>query len=187
MAIGFFVLGLMQSSPALVETVPRTGRVAGVLERKPGCLVVRLWAGQNSSVEMRDRVRRTSDGLYAAWNVHDADAVAAVYAEDAEFFDVVSGITMKSRDAIRGHVAGCFAGFGDFSVARRMLLIDGRTGADQWVMQGTHTGEYQGVPATGNTMEVAGATFSEYDEQGLVICATNYVDVPAFLRQLGLG
>lgn len=136
---------------------------------------------------MRDRVRETSDNLYAAWNAHDADGVVAAYAEDAEFFDVVSGIMTKGRDAIRGHFVDCFAGFGDFSVARQGLVIDGTTGADRWVMRGTHNGEHQGVPATGNAMEVAGATFSEYDEHGLVICATNYVNVPAFLRQLGLG
>ncbi|MBK5287214.1 MAG: SgcJ/EcaC family oxidoreductase [Acidimicrobiia bacterium] len=135
---------------------------------------------------MRDQVRLPSDNLYAAWNAHDADAVAAVYAEGADFFDVVSSIMTKSRDEIRAHAVDCFAAFSDVGLARQTLLIDGNAGADRWVMRGTHTGKYQGVPATGNVMEVAGATFSEYDEDGLVICATNYVDVPAFLRQLGI-
>ena len=37
---------------------------------------------------MRERIQAANDATYAAWCAHDADAVAAVFAEDAVAYDV---------------------------------------------------------------------------------------------------
>lgn len=137
-------------------------------------------------MEMRDRIRETSDNLYAAWNTHDANRIVAVYAADVEFVDIVAKITTTGREEIRAVAVDRLDAFPDFSIAWLTRLIDANTSADQWVIRGTQSGEYQGLPPTGNTIEVAGATFSKYDEHGLVIRSLNYIDVPGFIRQLGL-
>lgn len=54
-------------------------------------------------------------------------------------------------------------------------------------MCGTNTGADEGIAATNNPIEVSGATFSGYDDLGLITASTIYVDVPAYLRQLGLA
>ena len=54
-------------------------------------------------------------------------------------------------------------------------------------MTGTHTGDYLGIAPTGRGVEVRGATFSEFGDDGLVVRDTHYVDVASLLRQLGLG
>ena len=135
---------------------------------------------------MRRRIQQSVDRLYRANNAHDPDAVGAVYAEDVVFFDVVSAVTTNGRDAVRQALEDLFRGFPDFSVMRVALLIDGNMAAHRWVMRGTNTGTYDGLPATGNAVEVAGASFFEYDERGFVASSANYVDIPAYLRQLGL-
>ncbi len=68
-----------------------------------------------------------------------------------------------------------------------MLLIEGHTNADQWLMSGTHRGTYLGLALSGRRFEVRGATFSEFDAHGLVVRDTNYVDVRALLAQLGFA
>ena len=138
-------------------------------------------------MEMRARIQEANDEIYAAWNAHDPDGVVARYDEYAEVVDVTSGITTVGRDQIYAIAVDRLAGFPDFSLERRVLLIDGPLSADQWIMRGTQTGEYQGLPPTGRMVEFVGATFSEYDERGLVVRDTHYVDVPGMLRQLGLA
>lgn len=143
-------------------------------------------------MDLRALIRRANDATYAAWNAHDADAVAAVFAPDAEIVDVVSGAVTRGRDAIRDTAVARFTGFPDFSLEKVFLVIDvtddGRgANADRWIMRGTHHGEFMGVPPTGRAVEVQGATFSEFGADGLVVRDTHYLDLGALLRQLGLA
>jgi steroid delta-isomerase-like uncharacterized protein len=132
----------------------------------------------------RKAIVAANDATFRAWNAHDPDAIAAIFAEDAEIVDVMTGEVITGRDAIRDQAAARFAAFPDFRLERRMLLIDGATNADQWVMTGTHKGDFLGLAPTGRRVEVAGATFSEFGDGGLVVRDTHYIDVGALLRQL---
>lgn len=53
---------------------------------------------------MRDDIRRRTqamnDATYAAWNAHDPDAVAAVFAEDAVVREIGAGES-RGRDAVQ--------------------------------------------------------------------------------------
>jgi steroid delta-isomerase-like uncharacterized protein len=143
------------------------------------------------AMDMRARIRQANDDTYAAWNAHDADAVAAVFAPDAEIVDIASGTVTRGRDAIRDTAVARFTGFPDFSLEKVLLVIDiaddGRgANADRWIMRGTHTGEFMGLAATGRAVEVQGATFSEFDAGGLVTRDTHFIDLGALLGQLGL-
>ena len=137
-------------------------------------------------MDMRERIEQANIASYAAWNGHDPDGVAATFAPHAEIIDITSGVTTRDRDAIRAVAANRLAGFADFSLECRMLLSDGNTDSNQWIMRATHTGEYVGLEPTGRAIDVCGATFSEFDDDGLVLRDTYYVDVPALLRQLVL-
>ena len=134
----------------------------------------------------RDQIRHTNDRLYAAWNAHDPAAISILYTDDAEIVDVTARTTMTGQGLIHAGAIDRLAGFPDLALQRVRLLIDGRTSADRWVMTGTQTGPYQGLPAAGRAIEVAGATFSEYDPDGLIERDTHYIDVPALLCQLGI-
>ena len=50
-----------------------------------------------------------------AWNAHDADGVAACYAEDAVLYDVGLPDTVQGRAAIRDSVAGYLPPFRIFT------------------------------------------------------------------------
>ena len=84
-------------------------------------------------------------------NARDADAVAALYATDAEVLDVVSGVVTCGRDNIRAVNAERFGGYSDYSLERLALVIDGDASSDRWVMRGTHDGEYEGLVPTGRS------------------------------------
>jgi steroid delta-isomerase-like uncharacterized protein len=131
----------------------------------------------------RAAIVAANEATYAAWNAHDADAVAAVFDDDAVVVD--SGVgEARGRAAIRARVAGMLAAFPDLRLERRFLLVDDGANADEWTLTGTHLGEYFGIAPTGRRIEVAGATFSRFGPDGLVVLDTNYVDVQGLLNQL---
>ena len=137
---------------------------------------------------MTDHRRHTlevNDGTYAAWNAHDPDAVAAVFAEDAVVREVGNPVEAHGRAAIRARAAALLAAFPDFRLERVALVVDGATDADRWVMTGTHRGELFGIPPTGRQVRVEGATFTRLGPDGLVVEDVHHTDLAGLMRQLG--
>ena len=136
-------------------------------------------------LDLQQRTREVNDATYAAWNAHDADAVAAVFAEDAVLREAGSPTVLHGRAAIRDRVIALLTAFPDFHLERVDLLIDGARHADRWIMTGTHRGELFGIPPTGRSVRVEGATFTRMGAHGLVIEDIHFVDTTGLLTQLG--
>jgi steroid delta-isomerase-like uncharacterized protein len=132
----------------------------------------------------REQIERANDATYAAWNAHDPDAVAAVFAEDAELIDAGNPEPARGRQAIRARAAGLLDAFDGFHLERTELLVDPPSNADRWVATGVHRGEFLGLQPTGKRIRVEGCTFSRFDDDGLVARDVNFWDVPGLLAQL---
>jgi uncharacterized protein (TIGR02246 family) len=128
-----------------------------------------------------------NDATYAAWNAHDADAVAAVFAEHAVLLEAGRPGETRGRAAIRGRAAMLLRGFSDFRLERTALVIDGDAHADRWVMTGTHDGELFGIAPTGRRVRVEGATFTRLGADGLVVEDVHFTDMAGLLAQLGVA
>ena len=133
----------------------------------------------------RAQTLAVNDATYAAWNAHDPDAVAAVFAEDAVVREVGNPLEAHGRGAIRARAISLFTAFPDFFLERLVLVVDGPTHADRWVMTGTHRGELFGIAATGRAVRVEGATFSRLGTDGLVAEDVHFTDLAGLMRQLG--
>jgi steroid delta-isomerase-like uncharacterized protein len=137
-------------------------------------------------IDHRRRAIEVNDATYAAWNAHDPDAVAAVFAEDALTREAGSHELAVGRQAVRERAARLFAAFPDLRLERVTLVIDGQRHADRWVMSGTHTGQLMGLPPTGRSVRVDGATFTVMNDDGLVAEDHHYMDLAGLLTQLGM-
>jgi steroid delta-isomerase-like uncharacterized protein len=137
-----------------------------------------------STYDVRARTREVNDATYAAWNAHDPDAVAAVFAENAVVHEVGTPQVARGRDAIRARAAALLTAFPDFHLERQALVVDGDQHADRWIMTGTHQGELFGMPATGRRVRVEGATFSRLDAAGLVVEDCHFTDLAGLMAQL---
>ena len=104
------------------------------------------------ALDLRTRTLEVNERTYAAWNAHDADAVAAVFAEDAVLREAGRAEEIRGRAAIRARAAALLTAFPDFRLERIVLVIDGERHADRWVMTGTHRGDLFGIPATGRAV-----------------------------------
>ncbi len=142
---------------------------------------------EGDAATVRERIVAANDATYAAWNAHDADAVAAVFAETAVVRHLGSPDVARGRDAVRERARTLLAALPDFSLERIELLVDEaeNANADRWLARGTHRGELIGLAPTGRRIEVEGMTFSRFDHAGAVIDDVNVWDVGALLAQLG--
>ena len=136
--------------------------------------------------DVRARTLEVNDRTYAAWNAHDPEAVAAVFAEDAVLREAGRPDEVRGRTAIRARAAALLTAFPDFRLERVALVIDGDRHADRWIMTGTHRGELFGIPATGRWVRVEGATFTRLGADGLVVEDVHHVDYAGLMAQLGL-
>ena len=136
----------------------------------------------------QDASRKFAD----AFNKHDLDALAKLYAEDAIAYDPMYPEPLRGRAAIRKDAATFFRGFPDI----RFEIIttiekDDRNGADEIRMTGTHTGPLetptgQDLPPTNKRVDLRGSSFVRLNERGEAVEERRYYDVATVLRQLGV-
>jgi steroid delta-isomerase-like uncharacterized protein len=121
-----------------------------------------------------------------AYNAHDADALAATYAEGATYSNPRAGKGLTGK-AIANYAKAVWAAYPDASVE---LITVGDTGgglvAVQWVLHGTNTGTLpDGTPATGRTITLPGASFTQV-EGDKIRSEEIYFDRQNLFEQLGL-
>src|SRR4030081_1518933 len=108
-------------------------------------------------------------GETEAWNAHDAEGVAAGYAEDAVLYDVGLPEPLRGRAAIRDSVAGYLAAFSDLHVADQgEPIVSGHPAAQEWKVSGTNDGELMGMPPTGRSATTYGCGTADFGEDGLI-------------------
>jgi steroid delta-isomerase-like uncharacterized protein len=98
--------------------------------------------------------------FYDAFNRHDVDAIAAVFAEDGTLTDGAVGTI--SGEAIADYARAFFEGFPDISwEVTTLRAIDDGLVAAEWICRGRNTGPLMGSAPTGRTIAVPGAEFIE--------------------------
>ena len=135
-------------------------------------------------MDVHGRTMEVNDATYRAWNAHDADAVAAVFAEDAVIREVGGAGEMRGRAAVRERAAALLTAFPDLGLERLELVIDGDRHADRWVLSGTHRGPLFGIAPTGRHVRVEGCTFTRLGADGLVVEDVHLSDVAGLMAQL---
>ena len=88
--------------------------------------------------------RQVAEAWLAAWNAHDADAAAALMADDVTYFDVTVGEPQKGRDAARDKVIKLFVTAApDLTWKMSSEPIESADGiAFEWTFGGTNTGAW---------------------------------------------
>lgn len=121
----------------------------------------------------------------AAWDRGEVDALDDLLAPgyrrhssgDAE------GMTLA---AFKATITSTRSAFPDLVTHLDDILLDGDRAAMRWRSVGTHEHSFLGVPPTGRTVEVSGATFAHFDADGLVDTEQVTWDPRALLTALGI-
>lgn len=129
--------------------------------------------------------------LLAAWNSRDVDRILTYYAADAVYEDVPNvengwDEPWRGEDMIREALVGMFQGMPDLSFELVSASTTGSSLAVEWIMTGTHEGDFTGLPATGRTISIRGVSISKLAGSEIV-SQRDYYDMYLFLSQLGVA
>jgi steroid delta-isomerase-like uncharacterized protein len=129
--------------------------------------------------------RDVAEIYFNAWTQHDAPGVLRAFAEGGTYQDPASNGILKGQ-AIADYAAGLWAAFPDlsFEVASISESPKGLVAA-QWVMTGTNSAPFMGMPPTGKAVRLTGADFIQV-EGDRIRSVVGYFDSGELPRQLGL-
>lgn len=119
-----------------------------------------------------------------AWNAHDAAAIVKTFAAGGTYRDPTT--PEISGDEIAVNATRLWGAFPDLSfeiVSIAEISVD-RVVAE-WIMKGTNTGAFQGLPPTGHAISLPGVDIFEVGIDGIKT-VRGYFDTRAVPDQLGL-
>ena len=127
------------------------------------------------------------DSYLAAWNAHDSAAVARHMADDAIYEDVALGRVLHGPSEVASFVEEATRSSSDFRFEVVSLFTSGTDYANEWVMVGTNDREVRGVPPTGRSFRVRGASIGKLDASGRIAENRDYYNLAELLTQLGIS
>lgn len=121
----------------------------------------------------------------AAWDRGEVDALDALLAPGYRRHSSgdQEGMTLE---AFKATITSTRSAFPDLVTHLEEILVDGDRAAVRWRSVGTHEHSFLGVPPTGRSVEVSGATFAHFGADGLVENEQVTWDPRALLTALGI-
>lgn len=120
-----------------------------------------------------------------ARNTPDLALLDRVYAEDAVVRDASAPGEIVGLEALKGYYRQSHAGFPDFRMSIDETLVSGDRIVYLWTVEGTHSGDFHGMPATGNAVSFSGVAI-ERVEEGRIVEEWVYFNVLDAAQQMGM-
>ena len=120
-----------------------------------------------------------------AWARHDADGLAATHAERSLADSPLQG-RLEGRQRIRDVYQGWYQVVSQSDIHPAESLIDGNRVAEFFVVAGTQSAPFYGMPATARRIELKGAWLFTIGTDGLIADDQRIYDVTGMLVQLGV-
>lgn len=121
----------------------------------------------------------------AAYNSHDPDAAAALYAENVTNVQLPWGKSVQGRDAMRATYVKVFTAFPDIRLEAENVLADGPWVVVEWRFSGTMRGEFAGQPPNNSSFDMRGCELFQIVD-GKILVQHGYWDKATMFTQLGL-
>jgi uncharacterized protein (TIGR02246 family) len=101
----------------------------------------------------RDQILALFNRRAAAWQAHDAHALALMHAQNGTVISPTGGV-LEGRAEIERIYRMWFSAFPDLVIAADDLLVDGERVVQIARVSGTHAGEFFGLSPTGRHLEM---------------------------------
>jgi predicted ester cyclase len=136
----------------------------------------------------REEIESLDDRGMSAWDTHDADAFADLFAETFELTDPALPEPITTRDGARAYAQGWFTAFPDMMIKQTHRVVGDDAVAGQVEFTGTNTGPMSmagnEIAPTGKAVTGRGAYFVRVRD-GKVIEFNSLPDIAGLMMQLG--
>lgn len=131
-------------------------------------------------------LERLLEGWAAGWSSHETEKLLALFTDDCVYEDVTFGVVTRGKEELRAFANGAFAAVPDIAFQLTSRFATDHSGGFEWVMSGTHKGDFPGLPGTGRRFaSIRGATIVEFQGRKIRRCS-DYWDAATFMKQVGL-
>lgn len=120
-----------------------------------------------------------------AWNSHDVERIASLYAPNYEGIDVAEAAPQRGPESMQHSAIRYLQAFPDLKLANEWVVIEGNQIAVAWVSHGTHRGRMLNIPPSGRQVKVHGVSFLTL-EGDKIVRGLHIWDLAGMLRQIGL-
>jgi steroid delta-isomerase-like uncharacterized protein len=108
----------------------------------------------------------TLAGMYDRINAHDVDGFLEYLADDFVEHEVTPGLA-PTKDGVRQFFTMYMTAFADLRMEADDVLPSGDKVVARLTCTGTNTGDFMGMPATGESMEVQAVDIIRFGDDGL--------------------
>jgi len=118
-------------------------------------------------------------------NERNLDAFFGLYSDDLRNPTLESMGLPTNKDGFKAFVNVFFTSFGSPQFLPQKVLCEGDTAMFHWVFKAQHTGEFQGVKASGKPVEFNAFVRFRVASDGKVIEQFDCADLATLMRQIG--
>ncbi|MCJ7523667.1 MAG: ester cyclase [Candidatus Aminicenantes bacterium] len=123
--------------------------------------------------------------MYEAFEKGDFEAYKEVVAPEYAWYSPSRSTKPLSREETIEFGKMLRNGFPDFAYSVEDLIAEDDIIISRFIFRGTHEGEFQGIPATGNKVEMSGFMMTRI-ENGKIVEDKEEYDGLGFMMQLGM-
>jgi steroid delta-isomerase-like uncharacterized protein len=175
----------------LLEIFAPAERLKKVLEYLPSAGVEIRREGEEFVVRVGSRstpheITSTVQAYLGGWGAHDINRILESVTEDFVFDERPMTMTepLQGKQKFQEYLTNLFAAFPDLAKTETNVVVGENQAWAEWVISGTHQGEFLSIPPTGRQIIVRGASAFQVRE-GKVAHERLYWDAGHLLRQLG--
>ena len=138
-----------------------------------------------AQAELEEQNKAIENRMWEAWGKGDIEAFKEVVAPEYLWYQPSNSTEPLSREETIEFNERMHNAFPDVTFSIEEMIAVGDRVITRFIMRGTHEGEYQGIPATGNKVETSGILISRI-ENGKIVEHREEVDSLGFMMQLGM-
>ena len=138
-----------------------------------------------AQAEVEEQNKALVKSMYEASEKGDFEAYKEVVAPEYAWYLPSRSTKPMSREETIEFGKMLHNGFPDFAYSiEELIAVEDRV-ISRFIFRGTHEGEFQGIPATGNKVEISGIMMTRI-ENGKIVEDREELDQLGFMQQLGM-
>lgn len=135
--------------------------------------------------QQREVATKISDAFVKAYNTGDVSLLERVVTDDFVCHHLPAGIDLNGAKEYAGRIKELRGAFENFELREDFLIVEEDMCAGRYSWGGKHTGTFQGIPPTNETVDTTSVTLMKMDD-GKMAEMWVYGDSTGMLKQLGI-
>lgn len=130
-------------------------------------------------------LRKVVEDGFGYLNRRELEKFFELYSDDLRDPTLANLGLPTNKDGFKLFVGGFYASFSNPQFTAQKIVCEGDTTMFHWTFKGRHSGEFNGIPATGKEVDINAFTRFRLGGDGKIVEQHDVADLTTLARQLG--